>query len=50
MASSLVTRHAPAFTMGAYDPATGKFTTVSSADYAGKWHAICFYPGDFTFV
>jgi len=50
MASSLVTRRAPEFTMGAYDPAAGTFTTVSSEDYAGGWHAICFYPGDFTFV
>ena len=50
MASSLVTREVPAFSMDAYDAATGKYTTVSGEDYAGHWTAICFYPGDFTFV
>jgi peroxiredoxin (alkyl hydroperoxide reductase subunit C) len=50
MASSLVTKKAPAFSMDAYDPSTDSYVTVSSEDYAGEWTAICFYPGDFTFV
>ena len=50
MVSSLVTRQVPEFKLDAYDPKSGKFTTVSSEDYKGKWHAICFCPGDFTFV
>jgi peroxiredoxin len=28
----------------------GAFTNISLSDYAGKWVALCFYPGDFTFV
>jgi len=34
---------APAFFEGA-------FTSVQLSDYLGKWVALCFYPGDFTFV
>ena len=50
MSSSLVLQKAPAFKMDAYNAKTGHFTTVSSEDYKGKWHVVCFYPADFTFV
>ena len=50
MASSLVLRKAPEFKMDAYDSKTGHYTTVNSEDYKGKWHVVCFYPADFTFV
>jgi len=50
MSTTLVTRQAPEFKLDAYDPVSGKYTTVSSEDYKGKWWTICFYPGDFTFV
>ena len=36
--------------MDAYDSKTGHYTNVSSEDYKGKWHVVCFYPADFTFV
>jgi peroxiredoxin (alkyl hydroperoxide reductase subunit C) len=48
--SSLVTRQAPEFKMEAYDAKTGHYTEVSSEDYKDKWHVVCFYPADFTFV
>ena len=50
MSSTLVTRKTPDFKMEAYDAKTGHYTTVSSEDYKGKWHVVCFYPADFTFV
>ncbi len=50
MSSTLVMRKAPEFKLDAFDSKSGKFTTVSSEDYKGKWHIICFYPADFTFV
>lgn len=50
MASSMVLQKTPAFKMNAYDAKTGHYKTVSSDDYKGKWHVICFYPADFTFV
>jgi peroxiredoxin (alkyl hydroperoxide reductase subunit C) len=50
MSSTLVLRKSPEFKMDAYDAATGHYTTVSSEDYKGKWHVLCFYPADFTFV
>ena len=50
MISSLVLRKAPAFKMEAYDSKSGHFTEVKSEDYEGKWHVVCFYPADFTFV
>jgi peroxiredoxin (alkyl hydroperoxide reductase subunit C) len=50
MSSTLVLRKTPEFKMDAYDAATGHYTTVSSEDYKGKWHVVCFYPADFTFV
>jgi len=39
---------APDFEANAY--ANGSFTNVKLSDYKGKWVALCFYPGDFTFV
>ena len=39
---------APDFTAPAYHD--GKFIEVKLSDYKGKWVALCFYPGDFTFV
>ena len=27
-----------------------EFTTVSEADFLGKWNVLCFYPADFSFV
>lgn len=50
MSSTMVRREMPEFTMDAFDAKTGHFTTVSSADYKGKWAVVCFYPADFTFV
>ncbi|WP_365937986.1 peroxiredoxin [Sulfurovum sp.] len=50
MSSTLVMRKTPEFTMEAYDAKTGHYTTVDSKDYEGKWHVVCFYPADFTFV
>jgi peroxiredoxin (alkyl hydroperoxide reductase subunit C) len=50
MSSSLVLRKVPQFKMDAFDAKSGHFTTVSSEDYVGKWHVVCFYPADFTFV
>jgi len=50
MSSTLVMQKAPDFEMEAYDAATGHYTTVKSSDYEGKWHVVCFYPADFTFV
>ena len=49
-AGVLVLRKLPEFKMEAYDPKTGKYITVSSDDYKGKWLVVCFYPADFTFV
>jgi len=28
----------------------GKFKQIKLSDYLEKWVALCFYPGDFTFV
>ena len=50
MSSSMVLQRTPEFKMDAFDAKTGHFTTVSSEDYKGKWHVVCFYPADFTFV
>ena len=50
MSSTLVMQKAPEFSMEAYDAKSGHYTTVSSDDYKGKWHVVCFYPADFTFV
>lgn len=43
-----VGRKAPDFSAPAYF--NGKFVTVKLSEYLGKWVALCFYPGDFTFV
>jgi hypothetical protein len=43
-----VGRKAPDFVAPAYH--NGEFTSVKLSDYLGKWVALCFYPGDFTFV
>ncbi len=50
MSLTLVMQKAPEFSMEAYDAKSGHYTTVSSDDYKGKWHVVCFYPADFTFV
>ncbi len=47
---SLVLKKAPEFKMDAYDAKSGHYTVVQSDDYKGKWHVVCFYPADFTFV
>jgi hypothetical protein len=43
-----VGQKAPDFVAPAYH--NGAFTSVKLSDYLGKWVALCFYPGDFTFV
>ena len=50
MSSSMVLQKTPEFKMDAYNAKTGHYTTVNSEDYKGKWHVVCFYPADFTFV
>jgi len=50
MSSTMVMKKVPEFKMEAYDAKSGHYTTVSSEDYKGKWHVVCFYPADFTFV
>jgi hypothetical protein len=39
---------APDFEAVAY--ADGAFKKIKLSDYKGQWVALCFYPGDFTFV
>ena len=48
MAAVRVGQKAPDFDAPAYQ--NGQFGQVSLSDYLGKWVAMCFYPGDFTFV
>ena len=43
-----VGKPAPDFEATAY--VDGAFKTVKLSDYKGRWVALCFYPGDFTFV
>lgn len=43
-----VGQKAPDFDAPAY--LNGDFSSVKLSDYLGKWVALCFYPGDFTFV
>lgn len=43
-----VGKKAPDFTAPAYH--NGAFTSIKLSQYLGKWVALCFYPGDFTFV
>ena len=39
---------APDFEAAAF--VNGGFKNLNLSDYRGKWVALCFYPGDFTFV
>jgi peroxiredoxin (alkyl hydroperoxide reductase subunit C) len=43
-----VGKPAPDFEATAY--AGEGFENIRLSDYKGKWVALCFYPGDFTFV
>ena len=43
-----VGKPAPDFEAAAF--VDGGFKNVKLSDYKGKWVALCFYPGDFTFV
>ena len=43
-----VGKPSPDFEATAY--VDGAFKTVKLSDYKGQWVALCFYPGDFTFV
>lgn len=43
-----VGQKAPDFTASAY--IDGGFGSVTLSEYLGQWVALCFYPGDFTFV
>ena len=45
---SMIGEKAPEWTAQAY--VNGEEKTISSKDYAGKWHVIYWYPLDFTFV
>jgi hypothetical protein len=48
MALAQVGHEAPDFEATAY--VDGGFKNVKLSDYRGQWVALCFYPGDFTFV
>ena len=48
MVAVRVGRKAPDFEAPAYQ--NGQFGQIKLSDYLGKWVALCFYPGDFTFV
>ena len=43
-----VGKPAPDFEASAY--IDGGFKNIKLSDYKGRWVALCFYPGDFTFV
>ena len=43
-----VGKPAPDFEASAF--VEGGFKNIKLSDYKGKWVALCFYPGDFTFV
>jgi peroxiredoxin (alkyl hydroperoxide reductase subunit C) len=43
-----VGQEAPDFEATAYFE--GNFKNIKLSDYKGQWVALCFYPGDFTFV
>lgn len=47
---SLVLRKRPDFKTDGYNSETGHYVDIDSNDYEGKWHVVCFYPADFTFV
>ncbi len=44
-----VGQEAPDFEANAFIVGKG-FLPIKLSDYKGKWVALCFYPGDFTFV
>jgi peroxiredoxin (alkyl hydroperoxide reductase subunit C) len=46
--SASVGKQAPDFEASAF--VGDGFENVKLSDYKGKWVALCFYPGDFTFV
>ena len=48
MSAVRIGQKAPDFETPAYQG--GNFGQVKLSDYLGKWVALCFYPGDFTFV
>jgi hypothetical protein len=43
-----VGKPAPDFEAAAF--VNGGFENIKLSNYKGKWVALCFYPGDFTFV
>ena len=43
-----VGKNAPDFEASAF--VDGAFKSLKLSEYKGKWVALCFYPGDFTFV
>jgi peroxiredoxin (alkyl hydroperoxide reductase subunit C) len=43
-----VGKPAPDFEASAF--VDGGFNNIKLSDYKGQWVALCFYPGDFTFV
>ena len=43
-----VGKPAPEFEASAF--VEGRFQNIRLSDFRGKWVALCFYPGDFTFV
>ena len=43
-----VGKKAPDFEATAF--VDGEFRNIKLSDYSGSWTALCFYPGDFTFV
>lgn len=43
-----VGKTAPDFEAAAF--VDGGFRNIKLSDYRGQWVALCFYPGDFTFV
>jgi hypothetical protein len=49
MITARVGKEAPDFEASAFIPEVG-FKNVKLSEYRGKWVALCFYPGDFTFV
>jgi len=48
MMTARVGQEAPDFQARAF--VGGGFKDVKLSDYRGRWVALCFYPGDFTFV
>jgi peroxiredoxin (alkyl hydroperoxide reductase subunit C) len=49
MTVAQVGKKAPDFEATAFIAGEG-FKNVKLSNYAGQWVALCFYPGDFTFV